>query len=95
MNTSEPTNLRPELEIPVTLTGGEPQPKRRRKRKGSPPKPKPLCPVHQIPMLVGRTLQSLQYRYCPHPDCRESKRTFRSSPMRENRSELNPGESVH
>jgi len=45
-------------------------------------------------MLVGRTLQSIQYRYCPHPECRESKRTIRSSPIRQSRLERNPGEGA-
>lgn len=38
---------------------------------------RPLCPVHGLPMNVNRTLGELQYRYCPVPDCRESKRTLR------------------
>jgi hypothetical protein len=53
-------------------------------RMPSPPLPeRPLCPVHKVPMNVNRTLGELQYRYCPVPDCNESKRTLRRRPAHE------------
>lgn len=40
---------------------------------------RPRCPVHLTQLLVGRTLGTLQYRYCPVPGCRMSLRTRRLS----------------
>ena len=37
----------------------------------------PLCPAHEVAMLVGRVIGPLQYRYCPVAGCRESAQTLR------------------
>ena len=42
----------------------------------------PLCPEHGVPMLVGRVVRRLQYRYCPIQNCCQSARTLRILPGR-------------
>ena len=49
----------------------------RRRRHIRPKPPVPLCPEHGVPMLVGRVVRRLQYRYCPIPGCPQSARTMR------------------
>lgn len=39
---------------------------------------RPRCPVHGVPMLVGRTVAWVQYRYCQVPGCGESCTTNRA-----------------
>lgn len=38
----------------------------------------PICPVHGVQLLVGRTVGTVQYRYCPVSGCHESARTRRA-----------------
>ena len=38
---------------------------------------RPLCPVHGLALLVGRTVGTVQYRYCRVPGCHESRTTLR------------------
>ena len=49
----------------------------RRRRRVRPKPPVPVCPEHGIPMLVGRVVRRLQYRYCPIQGCSQSARTRR------------------
>jgi hypothetical protein len=41
-------------------------------------RPLPRCPIHDLPLLVGRTLREVQYRYCRVDGCKQSQRTFRA-----------------
>jgi len=50
----------------------------RRPEDRPPLRDRPRCPVHDVPMLVKRTIQSVQYRYCPVAGCHQSRRTQRS-----------------
>jgi hypothetical protein len=47
-----------------------------------PPPARPVCPLHDVPLLVGRTRGRIQYRYCPVAGCHESIRTVRQLPAR-------------
>lgn len=42
--------------------------------------PRPVCPIHGVPLLVGRTRGRIQYRYCTISGCHESIRTRRQLP---------------
>ena len=51
----------------------------RRSRRGNPLLERPVCPVHGLAMLVGRTVDDLQYRYCRVDGCGASCTTLRRS----------------
>ncbi|MFM8218760.1 MAG: hypothetical protein ACKOJF_07535, partial [Planctomycetaceae bacterium] len=68
-------------ELDATTPCAAPSVKRRLRRKpGERPlvRERPCCPVHAGPMLVGRTVGRVQYRYCRVPGCRESCTTLRA-----------------
>lgn len=50
---------------------------RTRRKRIRPKPPLPLCPEHGVPLLVGRVMRQVQYRYCPIEGCRQSARTKR------------------
>jgi hypothetical protein len=55
---------------------------------------RPHCPVHNVQLLVGRTVGAVQYRYCTVPGCHESIRTERKlKPDR--RVEFSPAQAYH
>jgi len=43
---------------------------------------RPLCPVHSVPMLVGRTKGKIRYCYCPIADCKQSCKVVRIIPKK-------------
>lgn len=47
------------------------------KKRPSRPANRPVCPVHGIRMVAGSTTASSRYYYCPHPDCKQSKKESR------------------
>lgn len=55
---------------------------RTRRKRVRPKPPIPLCPEHGVPLLVGRVVRRVQYRYCPVEGCRQSARTWRILPGR-------------
>ena len=87
---STPPESAPAGGAEVELRGGDlgtattlaaPSVKRRLRRKASERpsvRDRPCCPVHAVPMLVGRTVGRVQYRYCQVPGCRESCTTLRA-----------------
>lgn len=50
-----------------------PQPQENRRQR-------PVCPIHGVPLLVGRTRGRVQYRYCTIAGCHASMRTRRYPP---------------
>ena len=68
-------------DLGTATTLAAPSVKRRLRRKASERpsvRDRPCCPVHAVPMLVGRTVGRVQYRYCQVPGCRESCTTLRA-----------------
>lgn len=62
-------------------------------RRGRPVYERPRCPVHGLAMLVGRTIQDVQYRYCRFEGCTHSCVTLRArSPHKYRADRCNPVE---
>lgn len=66
---------------------------RLKSRRGNPIYDRPLCPIHGLAMLVGRTIQDVQYRYCRVEGCTQSCITMRArSPHKFRADRCNPVE---